>query len=1835
MQDGIRWPYKAVNYQPQWPSSADRIVIASRLGSEGLDSSGNLQPLLGGAAFAEPKVYHQPNPKSLGYNPNEEHALIAPSFLDGNRQAAFALHRDFNRTTPGASFTSEPYVLIQYEDRSDPDVIVPKMRVYAVMEEDPDTTDTRLPEFNQKYTFFYQGEAGQRLVPPHPLDVVLGGSAMPEETRGWNVDGRVAYYEDKKDNPWIISGDTDEARDIVAAFYYPLRADFWHPTAKIGSIIPFAQVGENDYNIDYNTIWPADSAVLKAGETLTFSGGEYASDNSNKTPKPQGLPQAAAWQSAKLVFDEANPTMTTANHASNYLARAFPALENYETDLALTSLPNDLKPDSGNVIVDGLLWRFKKLPASLQQRVYYNTSNQKLGVRGLLNDRILGDGDLLAAPGAQTILQPNVLTSSDQLFVKQLSTDSNWTNAVDALSEMSRDPNNTGVTASLGIGLEKNAQFEITPAHGFGPGLAVITNPDLQKSSATDGYITIAENDHADLGDAPVAMHVIKVSKEKYRGSIAVLEPENVFDEKVTLVHTADFGGDVSDLYFEWYLREEDGQELNPPGVTYPSNQPGSTPADWAIRVDGLGKNTFQLQGSGPALITDNRAFCRYRHKDDPSGWSAYAGAANSRPPDQSSPSVATDVAYVAQLVPGWVKRVTEAINLFDARFDDFGNNSAPATYTSAIQQAGQRWEGPVAFNPNKDAIENVGLIELYQSVLDRAEDFTIAAASGTDGVNTALLNAANRIASLYTLLGNEAYADALDPLIGFSTVGGEFGSLAPTLHAFQNQTANLLEEELTLLRGRGEIGARPAYNRLMWNFTNGPGEAAYVLNYGIEDLTNDGFLDDEDGRRLYPQGHGDAWGHYTMALKGYYDLARQTNFAWSPRSEKVNIDGIVLDVDYLDERAFAKTAGARAQCGAELVDLTYRQAYTENPNGQWQGYQDTDTDRAWGVFETAQRAGTAAFSDWLFANSVLPAEDSSNTSIRKVDRSTVPELRLIAQKASSIQSKLDQADRGLNPAGLDPNVVSFDIDPVRTDRNDLRAATHFEQVYERATAAVENALRIFDHANDIAIQLRKTETTSENLRQQTVDQDLAYRNQLIELLGTPYEGMIGAGKAYPAGYRGPDLYLWMYVDQISTGDGILDPLDGDVVETTIVPGLRNLAADTNPFQAGATSIDHELVDAVSKYFPEDLELPNETPGAIKLKLPRQASGYALTALPPWGKRRSPGAIQAAIHDLVQAEWRLRGSIDAYESQADDFRNLLKLFELKSGIASDNLQISRETLEDQEQWRDVATAAFALSNIAEHGLAVADLLVTGIVEGTPKILGLSNDPAAPGRGMIIGLQAILHAAVRSVMSPLQIAQYRAELEADLAAAGFDRALLEHESKSELVDILFEINELVNSESDALVAVIDALETMRAASDRVRTVIEQGQALIEERTVFNQRVASTTTKQRYEDYTFRVFHHEALRKYRSSFDLATRYAYLAGKAYQYELNLPDHDAANASIVLSGMLRARTLGEWRDGEPVLGNGGLADHLATLKHNFDTLKGQLGFNNPDTEVNAFSIRTELARIGLSSRVNADWRSQLEDWRVPDLWNYQYQHNGVNYGHVYRRYCRPFAPESAGPQPALVIPFDSSILAGKNWFGKTLQGGDSTFNASSFTTKIRAAGIRFDGYNNTALSQTPHVYLIPVGHDRMFLPDSRSLNYRSWTVVDQRIPAPIAINTSHLTNPDWQPFSGSTHGHFDDIRKFSSFRAYHDAGGWSSHEMLQSSRLVGRSVWNSQWVLIIPNVSLLSDPNNATAGLDTLIHGAPLPGYDQQNAGLTNRDRVGVRDIRVLIETYSISGN
>ena len=102
-------PSKVGRYTVEYPQNAPKIVIASGLGT------GDLGPSPAGL------IYTQNDVSKVGFNPNEEHAMIL-----GSR--AYALRDDLN----AAGSTSQPFVLIAYTDPND---ARPRMDAYQVERE--------------------------------------------------------------------------------------------------------------------------------------------------------------------------------------------------------------------------------------------------------------------------------------------------------------------------------------------------------------------------------------------------------------------------------------------------------------------------------------------------------------------------------------------------------------------------------------------------------------------------------------------------------------------------------------------------------------------------------------------------------------------------------------------------------------------------------------------------------------------------------------------------------------------------------------------------------------------------------------------------------------------------------------------------------------------------------------------------------------------------------------------------------------------------------------------------------------------------------------------------------------------------------------------------------------------------------------------------------------------------------------------------------------------------------------------------------------------------------------------------------------------------------------------------------------------------------------------------------------------------------------------------------------------------------------------------------------------------------------------------------------------
>ena len=447
---------------------------------------------------------------------------------------------------------------------------------------------------------------------------------------------------------------------------------------------------------------------------------------------------------------------------------------------------------------------------------------------------------------------------------------------------------------------------------------------------------------------------------------------------------------------------------------------------------------------------------------------------------------------------------------------------------------------------------------------------------------------------------------------------------------------------------------------------------------------------------------------------------------------------------------------------------------------------------------------------------------------------------------------------------------------------------------------------------------------------------------------------------------------------------------------------------------------------------------------------------------------------------------------------------------------------------------------------------------------------------------------------------------------------FEHRIAGHEREQEyelfVDDARFEVQQMVKEletmEGDVrakLQELFGLREVIHQSFGRFQAALAEGERLLTEQEVFRKRAAADVQDYRYKDMGFRTFRNDAVQKYRATFELAARYAYLAATAYDYETNLLGSETGSGRAFLTDIVKQRSPGVIMDGKPVVGKRGLADPLARMSQNFEVYGGQLGFNNPQIETNRFSLRTELFRFRDEPASDLVWRAELDYYRVTDLWRFP----------PFKRFCRPFADESIGPQPGLVIPFSTEVNFGYNFFGWPLGSGDSAYDPSNFATKIRSVGVWFKGYENAGLSSTPRVFLVPVGADVLRTPNGDDFTTREWHVVDQKLPVPFPVSDAELSEETWIPVHESLSDVLGDIRRFSSFRAFPDLTDMSETEIIESqstmdTRLIGRSVWNTQWLLIIPGGTLLSDPE---AGLDAFIN--------------------NVTDIKLFFQTYAYSGN
>ncbi len=1642
--------------------------------------------------------------------------------------------------------------------------------------------------------------------------------------------------------PPFLAQTPASSNSFTMRFYYKTLEGFdWPGIASppaVGSIVPYLRPFNTTSNafigdattkttaaldIVYRPVWPVTDPkdetkvvpTLPYGQTLTKSAA--------------GLPGVRDFKTANILYQQSIAANITNATVSAVLHDPTREKVSSLSAQGLTAIPGSVQTD----YYQGKYF-FPQLPPHLSSRLYYDPNrgtNGSIVLKGEFKDEAAGEKYVLL----------NVLRDADLAAAKALCAGSDqnyskWTQLVDALATtvetFYENPSAPGtyiprpsLSVSVGVGdlaviSSDNTAVDSYALSGTGPG---------------SGYVTMIESSGTAFTQAgdPISMHVFKVGGSLYTGELKVIPASNPLSEQVTFQHTADLAGRAAEYEYQWKIASPvDG--LPPVADTTMSN--------YLPLTNGLGTIRYTLGGAGIQALSDNYVVMRYRP------------ISPSHPLYKATPTDSDWSSWTSpQLAEGWIKRALAGINPFNQRTSDLFNNRVN-TDVSIISQAGHRWEGDVALNA--DTLDAHGLIETYETILRRGRSLSIEAGYNYGPANDALLLAAGYLNDLYMMLGNEAWADASNPTIGIGTQNQTYGDIATALFAFKGQVPSLLEEELALLRGRDDfllpgVQTPPFYNRLVWNYTRGidSGEVIYALNYNVLDENNDGIVNAADAAKLFPQAHGDAYGHYLTALNGYYSLLLNSSFDWVPRIEAVTVLGQPVSVDYQDERKFAASAVAVGRTGRQIFDLTWRKDFQSdrtlgwdymnatrvNPARQFASTTATNSSvRYWSMDHWAAKTGQGTYLNWVVGNAVVPAIDPDPTheGIQKIDRTTVLELQELPQIAEGLQTAMDNAEGGLTPLGLPTGAVAFDVNPTTVIGTD--GGTHFEQIYERTKVALKNAVASFDDAKDVTQLMRSEQDSLTDFRTGVAKQEMAFNNALIELYGAPYPEDMGAGKTYSQDYTGPDLVHYAYVSRPeSTFGDLLTPQES----STFKVDVQQLPADWVTMMY--TNFDYITNSSASSY-GEGTHYVSFTIGP---------DGFAEKPATWTGKRASPGKIQQAASRLIATRARLRQELGDAESAKQDLDKAAAVFTTRMNTAS-NIMVFGNQSADIEQSINEAQAAFEKTSqnydAALAGLDVAqDILTTGVPDTLIAGLAAGGNFGKVGVGILVagigGGKLALNSDKAREFSSTQDSvtgqqQQMVALAKKIAAYQFEQDL-----KDAVLDLAAQLGEVQGH----LTTINESLRAVDDAQRAYDALVAEGDRIQQERLVYRQRAAAIVQGFRTRDAAFRIFRNEKLERYKTLFDLSARYAYLAANAYDYETGLLNTSQGRSFI--ARIVNSRALGVVRNGEPQYagsntGDPGLSSVLAEMKADWDVLRGRLGFNNPDAYGTTASLRTENYRILPGTNGLATWQ---------DLLNHNLRRDIMEDEDV-RRYCMQIAPGGGTAVPGFIFEFSTTIANGLNLFGRELAAGDHAFSSSSFATKIFGVGVSLEGYRGMdspsttsstigssggtspsdpnssyldplALSATPYIYLIPVGVDAMRSPPlGDTATIRTWTVDDVAIPLPFNIGASDFSTKSLYVSSDSLTEPLFTTRKHQAFRPVSSSSYFSTslygptgtlqRSQYTNNRLVARSVWNTKWKVVIPGYTLLNDPKQ---GIDRFIQ--------------------TVSDIKIHFVTYSYSGN
>ena len=1693
----VYWPVASARYHAAWPDveencdaalsppvlpqCAERLVIAAQ--------SADPFQLDDGIYGDDPVVYRQNDPDRPGYNPNEEHAFIEDGTL-------WAVRSDLN-----SAATSKPYVLVSYRTPGDGH---PRMKVVQVVPE----TETQL--------FLYEAIAGKPIAPPSPLG--LGHLEIKQ------IAPDDSLMKDRTGVLWAYrAGHTGDSLTVTTRYCYRPRGDFdvhddvsTRAACQNSDYLPWLAVhaarkqyielgaGEEDseeavinpVDVRYVVRWPTSPPVLKLGGMLT-----------NARDK---LPQVYGAKSVEVVYQQSK--MLGQGPSVSLLD----ALK--ERTVELDTLPEDLRSPLRSEVLSGKRY-FSELSPHLRHQFYYDENRKRLAFRGRF---IAKDGKITGEPTDDTpSVLLNVLTERDAERIKTtLGDDPAFEQAVDKLK------------AEAGAPLILTSPDE--PAEAYAIAAA--------QTDAT-GYVTIALNNAEIPEQEPglVQVSVFRVEAPFEAGRVIAIEHSNAFAEEVYVRHSGTFGGYPEEYEFDWRIAS----------VGTSGRLPLQPPEMWsqlyAGGADDPDHNARLIKGF--SQLADNYVAVRFGRR----------------------PGNVEEVEWLSgftepQLVEGWLKRVADGIGPFDAKISHF-RKSPPSTTVSMIEQAGRPYRGPVPLD-QEQAEKHLGLIEIYETVFQRGKALSIdgAPARNVPSLNKQLQHFAGVLSDLYFLLGNEAQADAVDPTVVIP--GTNTGAEAPDIgdaHTFKGQVPSLLEEELALLRGVSDSGVTdtregPAYNRLRWNITSDNlYQPLYVLSYGIsEDMA--GTIAEESSetraeqrdiadiaQKRFPQGHGDAYGQYLSALKVYYSLIRDDEFDWNVGSGSTLIGSEAVGVDYFDERRFAQAAVGRARTGLAAASLSHRRDFmhgTPNPfsrverAGRHGG--DSGIPLAWGMGDWASRSGQGAYFDWVVGNALLPEpSDARQEELFRNDRTTVPELGELADIGADIQRQLDQVSSGLNPLGVPPSVVPFDID-VNAQLTQQRTA--FDIFYGRVLDSFKTARHTLLEAADHAQRIQNDRNNANRLRSDYEDREFALNARLIELFGTPFPSDMSAGKPYQTDYNGPDIYLF---DKHRCGE-LFEQVRGPALQWSVsLPQISDKSLYGESGQVATFQLTNEHFECIERSSDE--------------------------------RRSSPGAIQTRQRELVLAANALEQSIVEYENHIQSMRQEQELVQLSARaqrqIIDEKISTEMGVSELNALYFSASLASRSASRAANSARAAAAVAK----EAIPHVVGVSSDVTSVARAVSLAVGEALAGPFDIAADFSSLAALGYQQSKEVLQIGAETNIVKIRGRVVALERLNRLRTLIRQEPQFRNALYTRYEAVRQAADNYRATLAEAQRVLVQRHRLRSLTAGEVRQLRYRDMTYRLLRSKASARYSAQFNRVMKEVFLLARVFDYSTNYAESDPdAPASGFYERLLRTRTLGVLRrdGGLQDQDNDSLASILAEMVMEYDNFRQFLGV--PHRQLETMSLRTGLFRIPTGIQDDGEkydlgigevWRRRLQSYLVPSLKDVP----------ELRGCCRDMPQGSA-----LVIPFATPLADHEsvfNYFGFLIGGGDAGFNSSLIDSKLTTVRVVLDGYDKKKLTPKPRVYLVPAGEDIFRIPpssdtDDLRLEIRSWSLGPQRLPD---------TTPGLSAFSDSADSRPAAVfrqRRFGPFDAM--LGSEQSNDPKQSTRLTrqyyGRSIYNTRWLLVIP---------------------------------------------------------